>query len=52
MHGDPLGKQLARPGHHHWSAGDIVAPMAGSLLVITAVTGPLSMRSRTAPAGV
>jgi membrane protease YdiL (CAAX protease family) len=36
----------------HWSAGDIVALMAGSLLVITAVTGPLSMRRRAAPAGV
>jgi membrane protease YdiL (CAAX protease family) len=35
----------------HWSAGDIVALMAGSLVVITAVTGPLSVR-RPAPAGV
>jgi membrane protease YdiL (CAAX protease family) len=35
----------------HWSAGDILALMAGSLLVITAVTGPLSIR-RAAPAGV
>jgi uncharacterized protein len=35
----------------HWSGGDIVALMAGSLLVISAVTGPLSMRPRAA-AGV
>jgi membrane protease YdiL (CAAX protease family) len=35
----------------HWSAGDILALMAGSLLAIAAVTGPLSMR-RAAPAGV
>lgn len=34
----------------HWSGGDILALMAGSLLVITAITGPLSMR-RPAPAG-
>lgn len=35
----------------HWSAGDILALTAGSLLVITAVTGPLSVRGRAAPAG-
>jgi hypothetical protein len=35
----------------HWSGGDIVALMAGSLLVISAVTGPLAMRPRAA-AGV
>lgn len=34
----------------HWQAGEILALIAGSLLVIAAVTGPLSVR-RTAPAG-
>jgi membrane protease YdiL (CAAX protease family) len=34
----------------HWQAGEIFALVAGSLLVIGAVTGPLSVR-RTAPAG-
>jgi membrane protease YdiL (CAAX protease family) len=34
----------------HWNAGEIVGLMAASLCVITAVTGPLSMR-RPAPAG-
>jgi membrane protease YdiL (CAAX protease family) len=34
----------------HWQAGDVFALMAASLLVIAAVTGPLSVR-RPAPAG-
>ena len=34
----------------HWQAGEVFALIAGSLLVIAAVTGPLSVR-RTAPAG-
>jgi membrane protease YdiL (CAAX protease family) len=34
----------------HWQAGEIFALIAGSLLVIAAVTGPLSVH-RTAPAG-
>jgi membrane protease YdiL (CAAX protease family) len=34
----------------HWEAGEIVALIAGSLLVIAAVTGPLSV-PRAAPAG-
>lgn len=34
----------------HWEAGEIFALIAGSLLVIAAATGPLSVR-RTAPAG-
>jgi membrane protease YdiL (CAAX protease family) len=34
----------------HWQAGEIFALIAGSLLVIAALTGPLSAR-RTAPAG-
>jgi membrane protease YdiL (CAAX protease family) len=34
----------------HWAAGEIFALIAGSLLVIAAVTGPLSVH-RTAPAG-
>jgi uncharacterized protein len=34
----------------HWQAGEIFALIAGSLLVIAAVTAPLSVR-RTAPAG-
>jgi hypothetical protein len=33
----------------HWEAGEIFALIAGSLLVIAAVTGPLSVH-RTAPA--
>ena len=34
----------------HWGAGEIVGLIAASLCVVTAVTGPLSVR-RTAPAG-
>ena len=34
----------------HWQAGEVFALIAGSLLVIAAVTGPLSVR-RPAPAG-
>jgi uncharacterized protein len=34
----------------HWTGGEIIALIVGSLLVITALTGPLSIR-RTAPAG-
>lgn len=34
----------------HWQAGEVFALIAGSLLVIAALTGPLSVR-RTAPAG-
>ncbi|MGI8414027.1 MAG: CPBP family glutamic-type intramembrane protease [Solirubrobacteraceae bacterium] len=33
----------------HWNAGEIVALMAGSLLVIGALTGPLSLRAAPVP---
>jgi hypothetical protein len=39
-----LNNSLALGVNQHWSAGEILALLAGSILVIAAVTGPLGAR--------